>query len=213
VKYLIKKVGVPPINIIVGDGGYPSLTKSAMKTNDVDRLKKYGIDVRDMNDDSFEVIEPKKPFALKKVNFSKIALEIDCIISVPSLKTHGWAVTTLSLKNIMGLILPKGIMHSKLHEKIADLASIVREKMHLSIIDGIIGSDGNEEGGSPVKMGLIMASTDPVALDTVGSRVIGYTEKQVDYLRFAEKKGLGNCDLTKITVLGKQIEEVFRKFN
>ncbi len=212
VKYLITDVGVNPENIIVGDGGYPSLTKGCMKTNDIFRLEKYGISVRDMNDDQFEVIEPKNPIALKKVNFSKTALKMDCIISVPSLKTHSWAVTTLSLKNIMGLILPKGIMHSRLHEKIADLASIVRNKMHLSIIDGIIGSDGCEEGGSPVEMGLIIASMDPVALDTVGTYVMGWNENQAEYLKYAEKKGLGTCNLMNIEVVGKQIKDVAKKF-
>lgn len=213
VKYLINDIGVPPANITLGDGGYPHSTKDTMKTNDVFRLEKYGIIVRDMNDDQLEVIEPKKPFALKKVNFSKTALNTDCVISVPSLKTHGWAVTTLSLKNIMGLILPKGIMHSSLHEKIADLASIIRDRMHISIIDGSIGSNGSEEGGEPMNMGLIMASQDPVALDTVGTYVMCWNENQAKYLQYAAKKGLGTCDLDEIEVVGKQIHEVRKKFD
>jgi uncharacterized protein (DUF362 family) len=84
--------------------------------------------------------------------------------------------------------------------------------MKFQIIDGIIGSNGFELGGSPVKMDLIIAGEDPVAVDTIGSKIIGFDQNTVKYLTYAEKKGLGTAELEKIEIIGKQIPEVYHKF-
>ena len=122
------------------------------------------------------------------------------------------AKTTLSMKNMMGTILPKGVMHSNIHKKIPDLVSIFRDKMKFQTIDGIIGSNGSELGGKPIQMDLIIAGEDPVAVDRVGSAIIGRGPDIVKYLKFAEKKGLGTADLNKIEIIGHKIEEVVQKF-
>jgi len=210
VKYLIEDAGIESKKIIVADGGDSSITDKTMELNDVFRLEEYGIKVKDLNSDSrINDIKIQEPFALKTINIAKTALDASCIISVPSLKTHSMARTTLTMKNMMGAILPKGVMHSKLHQKIADLASLFRSKMKFQIIDGIIGSDGFELGGSPIQMDLIIAGEDPVAVDKVGSEIIGRNPK---YLNYAEKKGLGTSNLKEIEIIGSPIEAVFRKF-
>ena len=213
--YLLNEVMINPEKIIVADGGESgsSSYESVLKNNNISILEDYGIEVLDLNSDTMiENIKVSEPLALKTVNIAKTAMDASCIISVPSLKTHSMAVTTLSMKNMMGTILPKGIMHSSLHKKIADLTSVLREKMKFQIIDGIIGSNGFELGGSPVKMDLIIAGEDPVAVDTIGSKIIGYDHNTVKYLSYAEKKGLGTADLENIEIIGKQIEEVYHKF-
>ncbi len=214
VVYLIKEAKVDPEKIIVGDGGETGLTKKTMKINDVFRLEKdYGLKVIDLNsDERMNDVKIPDPLSLKSINIAKTAMEASCIISVPSLKTHSMARTTLCMKNLMGTIQPKGIMHSKLHQKIADLVSLFRPKMKFQLIDGIIGSDGFELGGNPVQMDLIVAGEDPVAVDRVGSAIIGYDLDKIIYLSFAEKKGLGTADLEKIEIIGKSINEVFHRF-
>ncbi len=211
VVYLIEEAKISPEKILVADGGYN--TMNTMKKNDVFRLEQHGIRTTDLNSDEMihDVTIPE-PLALKSVNIAKSALDASCIISVPSLKTHNMAVTTLSMKNTMGFIVPKSIMHSKIHEKIADLASLFRQKMKFQVIDGIIGSNGSELGGRPVQMDLIIAGEDPVAVDTVGSAIIGYDPDKAKYLKHAENKGLGTANLEEIDVIGSPIEEVFLKF-
>ncbi len=213
--YLINEAMINPEKIIVADGGELALNsyESVLKNNNVSKLEDYGIEVRDLNSDiMIENIKVSEPLALKTINIAKTAMNASCIISVPSLKTHSMAVTTLSMKNMMGTILPKGIMHSSLHKKIADLTSVLREKMKFQIIDGIIGSNGFELGGNPVKMDLIIAGEDPVAVDRVGSAVIGRGLDKVKYLTYAEQKGLGTADLENIEIIGKKIEDVYHKF-
>ena len=61
-------------------------------------------------------------------------------------------------------------------------------------------------------MNLVIAGTDPVAVDAVGAAVMGIPPTDVKHLLVAEKKGLGTCNLEEITVLGEPIERVKRKF-
>ncbi len=215
IKYLIEVSNIAAEKLIVADGGQTSSgqtssTQKTMELNDIYRLEEYGVTVADLNqDERINNVKIQDPLFLKSVNIAKIINEVSCIISVPSLKTHSMVGTTLSMKNMMGALLPKGIMHSNIHEKIADLTSLFRPKMKFQIIDGIIGSDGYEIGGSPVKMDLIIAGEDPVAVDCVGSAIIGYSPK---YLKFAEEKGLGVANLNKIQIIGLPIEDVFCRF-
>jgi uncharacterized protein (DUF362 family) len=79
-------------------------------------------------------------------------------------------------------------------------------------VDGIIAGEGHETSGNPVKMDLVIAGTDPVAVDAVGAVVMGISPTDIKHLLLAEKQGLGTCRLEKITVLGESIDKVRRKF-
>lgn len=214
VDYLINELGVTPENIWVGDGGYTSSTPGAIKRLKLPEMsKRYGFHVIDLNeDDRINGVEPEKPLALTSANIARTAMDVDVIVSVPSLKTHSMAVTTLSIKNLMGTLQPKGHMHSKLHKKLADLLSIFHPRTKLAVIDGFIGSDGMEEGGHPVKMDVVVAGIDFVAVDTVGSALIGYSPKECMYLKYCSKRGLGESDINKINIVGDSLEEVKTKF-
>jgi len=211
ITYLFEKVGKSPDQIIIGEGGYPSSTDAAFTTCGArDIARKYRVRLVNLNEDERETITLRDSLALKRVNVASTVRGVECIISVPSLKTHSMAVTTLAMKNCMGCILPKGIMHGSLHKKIADLAALINPR--LSVIDGIIGGEGNEEYGDTVPMGIIIAGMDYVAVDTVGSAVMGYTPDECKYLQYGAQKGLGTCDLGEIDVVGTSINSVQRKF-
>ena len=211
--YLIQDSNIDPEKIVVADGGSFGISDKFCKLNKVFQLEEYGIKIMNLNNDEIiNDIEIPNPLSLRTVNIVKTAIDASCIISVPSLKTHNMARTTLSMKNMMGTIMPKNIMHSSIHKKIADLVSVLRSKMKFQIIDGIIGSDGWELGGKPIQMDLIIAGRDPVAVDRVGSKIIGYGVDKVKYLKFGEQKGLGTANLDEIEIIEKSIEEVYHKF-
>ena len=196
--------------IIVGEGSGHSDTFKAFRVAGVDTLaENWGVKLVDLNKDEFLEVIPPDPLALKRVKIAKTALE-STIISVPKLKLHRITGVTLSIKNMMGAMTPKGSMHTNLSKNIADLASII--KPSIAVIDGIIAGEGHETSGNPVKMDLVLAGTDPVAVDVVGASVMGVTIKNVKHLRYAEKKGLGTCDLKKIEIVGEPIERVRKKF-
>jgi len=200
-------------DITIGEGSGFADTFYCFKVAGVDAVaERYGVKLIDLNKDEFVVVNPPNPLSLKKVRVAKTALE-SMIISVPKLKPHRFATVTLSLKNMMGTVASKGSMHvgGHLSANIADLASVL--KPSLSVIDGIIAGEGHETSGNPVEMNLVIAGTDPVAVDTVGAAVMGIEPTVVKHLLLAEKKGLGTSNLEQITVLGEALEKVKRKFN
>lgn len=109
---------------------------------------------------------------------------------------------------------------------LADLAAA--RPIHLSIIDGVhtmVGGEGPWNAYCrPVQPGVIIASTNPVNADAVGTAVMGFDpmaergtapfERCDSTLMLAEKHGLGGRDLKNIEVVGARIEDVrveFRK--
>lgn len=198
--------------IVVGEGSGYADTFHAFSVAGIDAVaERWGVKLVDLNKDTVVTVNPPNPLSLTRVRVAKTALETT-IISVPKLKIHGSATVTLSLKNMMGALASKGIMHNgRLNQNIADLASIVTPS--IAVIDGIIAGEGHETRSSPVEMNLVIAGTDPVATDAVGSAVMGIPPEKVRHLRFAEDKGLGTCDLEKIKVLGEPIEAVKHRFH
>jgi len=196
--------------IIIGEGSGFADTLEAFQVAGVNAVaERWNVKLVDLNKDEFLEVSPPNPLALKKVKIAKTALE-STIISVPKLKPHRLARVTLSLKNMMGAVTPKGSIHRPLSEKIVDLASII--KPNVAVIDGIIAGEGHETSGNPVEMNLVIAGTDPVAVDAVGAAVMNIPPERVKHLRLAEERGLGTCNLKEITVLGEPIEKVKKKF-
>ena len=83
----------------------------------------------------------------------------------------------------------------------------------LTIIDGYLAMEGEGPGsGDPVKLNLILAGYDGVALDTTVCQITEISVNDVKYLKFGEQKGLGTTDFSKIEFLGEKIEDVKHKF-
>lgn len=196
--------------IIIGEGSGFADTFEAFRVAGVDDVaERWKVRMVDLNKDEFVEVNPPNTLALKKVKIAKIALE-STIISVPKLKPHRLAGVTLSLKNMIGAVTPKGSMHNRLSRKIVDLVSIV--KPSVAVIDGIIAGEGHETSENPVEMNLIIAGTDPVAVDAVGAAVMSIPPENVKHLSLAEEAGLGISRLERIEILGEPIERVKRKF-
>jgi uncharacterized protein (DUF362 family) len=207
VKYL-KEKGFS--NIAIGEGSGFAETMKAYEVAGVDEVaRRWQVDLLDLNEDTYVVVDVPNYLALKSVRISKTALD-SAIISVPKLKLHRITGVTLSLKNMMGVVQPKGQMHLHLNEKIADLASIVKPR--LTVVDGLIGGEGHERAGKPVPMNLVIAGLDPVAVDTVGTMVMGINVDNIKHLKLAAKKELGTCNLEQIRILGEPLEKVKRNF-
>jgi len=207
VKYL-KEKGFS--NIVIGEGSGFADTMKAYEVAGVDEVaRRWQIDILDLNKDEYVVVDVPNHFALKSVRISKTAMN-SAIISVPKLKLHKITGVTLSLKNMLGVVKPKGQMHFHLNEKIADLTSVVKPR--LAVVDGVIGGEGHETAGRPVPMNLVIAGLDPVAVDTIGAAIMGINVDNVKHIKLAAKKELGTCDLKQLRILGEPIEEVKRNF-
>ncbi len=136
----------------------------------------------------------------------------DVVISMPKIKTHHWAGVTLSLKNLFGVVpgsiygWPKNVLHwAGLEESILDVAAAVRPQ--LAIVDGIVGMQGDGPiKGSAVDVGVILAGTDPVAVDSTAARLMGIDPERVGYLENAGRF-LGQLTPELIDQIGEDPED------
>jgi uncharacterized protein (DUF362 family) len=206
----LKDLGIG--NMAVGEGGAGDTEKAFNVVGIKDVVKRHNIRLINLNKDPVISLKIPNALALHEVGIAETALKSTCIINVPKLKVHHMALVTLCMKNLMGLILPKSIMHDRLNEKIVDLTTLFKDKVKLNIIDGLVGSEEDEVYGSPVQMNLIIAGTDMVAVDAVATAVMGIEPSKVKYLRLAEERKLGTANLNEIEVIGEQIDSVKREF-
>jgi len=164
--------GVKEDNIIIYDRGTRELEKAKFKINTNKGIKCYGNDAVGYN---------WEPTIIGSVSccFSKIVSEqVTAIINVPVLKDHELSGVSLSLKNHFGSINNPNKYHgNNCDPYIADLNShpLIKNKTRLIICDAITalynGGPGYKKAWSWDYRGLLV-STDPVALDYVGTQII-----------------------------------------
>ncbi|MCL2118198.1 MAG: DUF362 domain-containing protein [Planctomycetaceae bacterium] len=148
---------------------------------------------------------------LKKAKIHKALLDCDVWFNVPILKTHGGAKLTISLKNYMGIVWDRRIMHSDgLHQCIADSATFVKRPA-LNVIDAYRAMKANGPRGvseaDAVTLKSLIVSPDIVAADTAAmnlfNQIPGVEQMDlgmVEHIKMAEKLGLGSTDLGKLKV-------------
>jgi len=197
-------------DITVGEGGSGD-TEAAFETVGIKEItSKLGAKLIDLNRDQRVAIQIPRALSLREINVAKTAVQSTCIINAPTLKIHHMALVTLGMKNLMGLVLPKGSIHQELQKRLVDLASIIKPK--INIIDGLVGCEHDEVHGRPVGMNIIIAGTDIVATDAVGAAVMGIDPEDVEHIRLAHERGLGTGKLEEIEILGEPLESVKKIF-
>jgi uncharacterized protein (DUF362 family) len=196
----------------VGEGGMVSYDtmETFRSTGLVDALEEYDVMLYDLNAQPHVEVSIPGGKSLKTVKVAKPFIDYDCILSVPKLKVHCWSLSTLSMKNMMGGILPKGIMHDDLHQKIVDLNKAFGPE--LTVIDGIIGCQGHELACDPINSDVIIAGEDFVATDAVGSFLMGLCPDDIPYLKMAKKAGLGENEMEKIEYMGEPISKLRKHY-
>ena len=111
----------------------------------------------------------------------------DLRVNVPKIKYMSPVKITCALKNVYGCnpYPNKFRYHQKLDEVIVALNKVM--KFDLCIIDGNIVS-----GVKPRRLGLVMASRDPVALDVAAAKIAGLNPKSIKHIMLAHREELGN---------------------
>ena len=159
---------------------------------------------------------------LREAWFPESALRADGIINIPKLKTHVLTKLTCAVKNLFGL--QQGGSKARHHvatrndperfsHLLLDLYAAIRGRVLLNVVDAIVGMEGEGPGsGDPVKLGLIIAGDDAVAVDMVCTALIGWDPMEVGTNRLASERGLGPKSLEEIEVLGLSLDEAGRPF-
>lgn len=166
-----------------------------------------------------KVYKVNNPLVMKEVPSSTLLEEVDLIINIPKIKTHLQCLLTCCIKNMFGVLILglKAQTHARFPKMVdfnaalADIYSVSQPK--LTIIDGYYCQEGNgPASGDVVKLDIILAGYDPVALDTTVCEIVEFDPKLVYHIAKAEQKGLGTSNLENIEFLGDSINSVKRKF-
>lgn len=140
------------------------------------------------------------------------------IVHLPTVKCHIYTTTTGSMKNAFGGLLStrRHYTHSVIHETLVDLLAIQKE-IHTGIFTVMDGTFcGNGPGPrtmTPVEKGLVLASSDCVAIDAVAAKIMGFDPMKIDYIRLAHEDGLGIGRIEEIDVLGEDISDMDFRFS
>lgn len=197
------------IVVVESDNISDTADARAEKSGLLELLDGLGVEFLNLSGDECEVHE----VAGKKLRLPRTALEADCFINLPKIKTEGHVGVTLSIKNLFGLPArrKKSQLHTRLNEILPYLTKVVRND--LVVVDGIVAMEGNGPIiGTPRELGIIVAGTNPVSTDAVCSRIMGYDPLKVKYLANAHEMGLGEIDLDKIEVLGEDWRKLASEF-
>ena len=60
----------------------------------------------------------------------------------------------------------------------------------IRVVDAVVGLKGMNLAGTAKKIGLILASFDAVALDTVGSKLLSHNPSRIKYLVSSQSLGM-----------------------
>ena len=132
------------------------------------------------------------------LRLSKEAMNADVIINLPKVKSHMQLTMTLAVKNLFGCVpgkmkawwhLEAGKDVNRFGEMIVETAKAISPD--LTIIDGIIGHEGNgPSGGEPRKLGILGASADVFALDRAVIEIVNVDPDLVPTLAAQKRLGL-----------------------
>ncbi len=209
---LVREAGATPI---VGDSpGIGNARKIAGKCGILEVCESLGVPFVDLK--TLTIAENPDGHTFKRLEVAKEAVEVDGIINLPKLKTHAQMVVTLGVKNLFGCVpgklkpqwhLSAGVQSSHFAGMLLDLYGFLKPR--LTIMDGIVGMEGNGPGsGDPRKIGLVLASADAVAMDTVIAGIVGVKTADIPILKEAQRRGLPGTMPGNISVLGESIDAV-----
>lgn len=147
---------------------------------------------------------------IKQFTIAEGVASADGIVSLPKLKTHALTRMTGAVKNQFGCVpgFLKGEFHAKMpnvelfSQMLVDLNLLLRPRLY--VMDAIVGMEGNgPRGGDPREIGVLLLSSDPVAIDALGCRIMALDPALVETLVYGERWGLGSA--SDIEVVGDEL--------
>lgn len=154
---------------------------------------------------------------IKQIHVTKALIDCDAIINLPKLKTHTLMGFSCGIKNFYGCIPgARKIEYHKLAPTPQDFAYLlseiyrmVKEKLLFTLVDGVVGLEGNGPSlsGEKRSFNIIATSRDTVTLDTFLLNRIGFKNQDNILLKPLREKCLGNTNLKNVLYIGDDINK------
>ena len=129
---------------------------------------------------------------------SKEVMNADVVINLPKVKSHVQITLTMGVKNLFGCVPGKmkawwhmeaGKDADRFGQMLVETARTISP--NLTILDGILGHEGNgPSGGEPRELGLLAASADVFALDRAIVAVLQVDPDRIPTVRMSRRLGL-----------------------
>lgn len=216
---MCQREGASEVLVAEGPGHWRNLEYLVRESGLGDVLRHHKVKLIDLNHD-----EPvKRPnlgqlTGLDHLYLTQTICSADVVISMPKLKTHHWAVATLSLKNLFGTMpgicygWPKNELHWRgIDNSIIDIA--MTRTPELAIVDGIIGMEGDGPlKGTSKPMGVLVMGNDLLAVDATCCRLMQLDPEKIAYMFYGYQKKLGQLREDQIQQLGEPIVDLAKPF-
>ena len=178
----LQQMGASHITLAERSGPGDS-TRTVMEKKGVFQLaRELGFDIlnlEEMGPEGWSKIEPGDSHWSQGFHFPRVYLEAESVVQTCCLKTHAFGGHfTLSLKNAVGLVPLASYpymkeLHSSPYQRqmIAEINTAYSP--NLVILEGVEAFvDGGPASGTRVEAGVMLASTDRVAIDAVGVAIL-----------------------------------------
>lgn len=199
---LCREWGAKDVLLVESPGGpYNEMAlRAAYRVCGMERASESG-SFRLNYDTAWQTVDFPDGIASKTFHILAPILEADVVVNICKLKSHGLTMMTGGVKNLFGTIpgTEKFEMHARFpdirdfSQQLVDLCAWhLTQKPLLTVMDAIVGMEGNgPTNGKAKKIGALLSSVNPFALDTVASRLIGM-EGKVIHLEQARERGYVN---------------------
>ena len=181
VKLILESGGMP---ILIESPAFQPLMKTMEKTGYADIVREMEIDVAHAKD--IDILRYAGGRTYKRFEILKAFFDVDMIVNLPKLKSHGFTYLSAGVKNLFGAIpgLKKSQMHMKAqsHEEFSEylldlygafLYGFSPTKPMITIMDAILALEGEGPGtgGAPKRMNAVITSKDALAADYVAAMI------------------------------------------
>lgn len=141
-------------------------------------------------------------------------LNADHLVSLPKLKTHVLTNYTGAVKLMYGSIIKeqRKLLHKyslieDFSEVLVDIYSI--KQPTLVVMDAIVSMEGSgPTHGTPKNTGLLLTSNDGVLLDYYAASIMKYNPIDIVTNRIALERGLNNCGIEEVEMLGEHPDNI-----
>lgn len=130
------------------------------------------------------------------------------MVHLPTVKCDALATTAGAMRGAWAALLDERRHWTQgvIHQALVELALLQRKLAHgvLAVMDGTFAGDGpGPRCLVPYVKNVILASTDPVAIDAVAGHLMGQDPlRDLEFVKLAHERGLGCGDLREIEVVG-----------
>jgi uncharacterized protein (DUF362 family) len=165
-------------------------------------------------DNEPEVWVPLDGHVLREIRLPKALVEADFFVNLPKAKTHFLTAVTVGIKNLFGCIRYED--RKKFHREF-DLAFVLADVLKalppdLTVVDAFQAMEGfGPHAGTAINLGLVIAGKEAVAVDTVGTYLMGVEPRSLAVLQVVERLGLGSIEMKRIRVIGEDPDLVRRR--